>query len=87
MPVVQRIKQRLLVYRILRDKTPTIKWVIVLKPPRGKHTRYFTYCQRTVWRWTKTKSRATTFRTYDRALQAARSCSLEWEAPYTIRQL
>ena len=86
-PFLQWVERRLLVYRVLKDQTPPVRWVIVLKTPKGAPPRYFTYCQSKVWKWTAHKHRATTFRSYDRALQSARSCSLEWEHSYTIREL
>jgi hypothetical protein len=88
LPIVRRYQRRLLGRRILREPDPVQeRWVIVLTIGNARPLKWFRYCPNEVWRWTGAEHTAEIFRSYDKADQAAKSCSLYYQSHYQIRQI
>jgi hypothetical protein len=86
--LVRRQQSRILGRRVLKEPTPLLKtYVIVFAIAGSKPIKYFRYDYEEVWVWSKTPSRATKFRSYDSADNAAQNCSVYYKSSYEIIQL
>jgi hypothetical protein len=61
-------------------------WVVVYEVG-GIPMKYFRWDMEQTWKWTKTPSRATQFRTESQAERDVESCSMAWRSQYQIRKV